>query len=299
MESVEGKVVVITGGVSGIGLGIAKVFASAGMKIVLGYRRRDHLDEALAWFGARPELVVCPVPLDVTDRDAWRAALDTAEAEFGQIDVLVNNAGISFIGGIDQATYDDWEWIMKVNFWGVVNGITECLPRIRRHGRGGHIINVSSMAAYLSGAEIGLYATSKFAVRGLTEALRPAVAHLGIGVSELAPGLTRSNIHHAAEKRPAEFANTNFTPDAELIGKFGELMNMGMEPEEVGRRTLAGMKENRPIIFSHPESRDEVREICDAIVAAFPTDTPPPERAAIEEHRRAGKAKAGSILDAE
>jgi NAD(P)-dependent dehydrogenase (short-subunit alcohol dehydrogenase family) len=296
MKTIAGRTAVITGAVSGIGLGIAKVFAAAGMKIVLGYRRRDHLDDAMAWFEQRPGSLVYPVELDVTDRGAWRATMDAAEAHFGQIDVLVNNAGISFVGSIDRATYDDWDWIMKVNFGGVVNGIMECLPRIRRHGRGGHIINVSSMAAYLPAAEVGLYSTSKFAVRGLTESLRPALAPHRIGVSELVPGLTRSNIHHAAEGRPAEYANTAFTPSPELVSQFGQMMSLGMDPEEVGRRTLAGMRENRPVIFSHPESRDEVREACDAIVAAFPTDTPPPERLAIEERRRAGKANAATII---
>ncbi|MDB5662663.1 MAG: short-chain dehydrogenase/reductase [Sphingomonas bacterium] len=296
MDELAGKVAVITGGVSGIGLGIAKAFAGAGAKIVLGYRREDHLADAKAWFDARPGCVLFPVRLDVTDRENWATAMDAAEAALGRIDILVNNAGISFPGRIDQASQDDWEWIMKVNFWGVVYGIQECLPRIRRHGAGGHILNVSSMAAYVAGAEIGLYATSKFAVRGLTESLRPALAGEGIGVSELAPGLTRSNIHHAAENRPAEFADTRFAPNPDQTRLFGELMSKGMDPEEVGRRTLQGMIENRPIIFSHPESRDEVREICEQIVAAFPTDIPPPERLAIEEHRRANKAGGGGLL---
>lgn len=296
MENLAGKVAFITGGVSGIGLGIAKAFAGAGMKIVLGYRRQDHLEQALEWFARHPGYPVHSVRLDVTDREDWARAADAAEAAFGKIHVLVNNAGVSLIGPMEQATYDDWDWIMAVNFGGVVNGLVTCLPRIMRHGEGGHIVNVSSMAAFLAPGDVGLYAASKFAVRGLTEALRPSLARHEIGVSLLAPGLTQSNIHHSAAGRPAEFANTAYTADPEFEQQFSAMMAIGMDPDEVGVKTLAGVRQNKGLIFSHPEFREELREMFDEILAAFPDEPVPPARLAIEDHRRAAKKAAGGAL---
>jgi len=296
METVKGKVALISGAVSGIGLGIAKTLAGCGVKVALGYRREDHLDQAMQWFVQRPETEVLPVKLDVTDRVAWERAADETEARFGKIHILVNNAGTTFPGTIDRATIDDWEWIMKVNFYGVVHGVSACIPRIRSHGEGGHIVNVSSMAAYLPASEVGLYSTSKFAVRGLTASLRSTLASDNIGVSELAPGLTRSNIHHAAENRPAEYSNTQFKPDPDFTRMFGEIMNLGMDPEEVGRKVIAGILANQPVIFSHPEFREELRGLGDALVAAFPDEAVPPGRLAIEERRRMAATEGGSLV---
>ncbi|HWW63281.1 MAG TPA: SDR family oxidoreductase [Sphingomonadaceae bacterium] len=296
METLDGKVALISGAVSGIGLGIAKAFVDRGVKVALGYRREDHRDQAMRYFARRPDAEVLPVKLDVTDRAEWERAADQTEARFGKLHILVNNAGTTFPGTIDQATPSDWEWIMQVNFYGVVHGVSACIPRIRRHGEGGHIVNVSSMAAYLPAGEVGLYSTSKFAVRGLTASLQPALAADNIGVSELAPGLTRSNIHHAAEKRPARYGDTQFKPDTDFTRAFGEIMRHGMDPDEVGRKTIAGILANQPVIFSHPEFREELREMGDALVAAFPDEAVPPERLAIEERRRASATEGGTLV---
>jgi NAD(P)-dependent dehydrogenase (short-subunit alcohol dehydrogenase family) len=294
MEQLRGKTALISGAVSGIGLGIAKTLAREGTKIALGYRRLDHLEAAMGWFKANGFSDVHPVRLDVADVESWRSAADETEAAFGKIHLLINNAGTTFAGTIDKATPDDWQWIMQVNFQGVVNGLMTCIPRIRRHGEGGHIVNVSSMAAYLPAAEVGLYSASKFAVRGLTAGLRPTLAGDNIGVSELAPGLTRSNIHHAAENRPPEFANTSFRPDPGFVHAFGEMMSLGMDPEEVGRKAVAGILANVPVIFSHPEFREEFRAACEELIAAFPDEPVPPERQAIEDRRRNAS---GSIIE--
>lgn len=297
MEQLRGKTALISGAVSGIGLGIAKTLAREGTKIALGYRRKDHLDAAMEWFEAEGLRDVLPVQLDVADTASWQSAADATEKTFGKIHLLINNAGTTFAGMIDKATADDWQWIMQVNFYGVINGLMTCIPRIRQHGEGGHIVNVSSMAAYLPAAEVGLYSASKFAVRGLTASLRPALAGDNIGVSELVPGLTRSNIHHAAENRPAEYGNTSFNPDPAFVAAFGEMMSLGMDPEEVGQKTVAGIRANAPVIFSHPEFREEFREACEELIAAFPDEPVPPERQAIEDRRRAGAAGGGSVIE--
>jgi len=292
MRDVAGKVAFITGGVSGIGLGIAKAFALAGMKIVITYRRADHLEQAMSWFRERPELAVHPVKLDVTDRAGMQAAAEETVRVFGKVHVLCNNAGISVFGPMDEATYHDWEWVMGVNFGGVVNGLVSFLPHIKAHGEGGHVINVASMAAFLAGPQAGIYTTSKFAVRGLTECLRYNLAPYDIGVSLMCPGLTKSNIHEAALHRPAEFADTAFPVDPGLVKQLEELHSTGMDPFEVGQKTLRGMQRNDLYIFSHPEFQEEFREISDAIIAALPDEPPDPRRLPIEEMRRRAKVEA-------
>ena len=292
METVKGKTAVITGGVSGIGLGVAKAFAGAGMNLALTYRREDHRDSALAWFSERGFGNVQMVRLDVTDRPGFERAADEIEARFGHVHVLCNNAGMSVFGSMDEATYEDWDWVLGVNLGGVVNGLVTFLPRMKRHGEGGHVINVSSMAAYLAPMEVGLYTTAKFAVRGLTEALRPNLRRHGIGVSLMCPGLTRSNIHESALGRPERFAHTAYPVDPATLNQFGQMMALGMDPDEVGRKTLEGMLRDDPLIFSHPEFVDELREMFDEILDAFPKEVAPAERLAIEDGRRAAKKKA-------
>ena len=165
MKDVAGKTAFITGGVSGVGLGIAKVFAGVGMKTVITYRRQDHLDQAMGWFKARPHLIVHAIRVDVTDRQGLVRAADEAERVFGKVHVLCNNAGVNVFGPLDAATYEDWEWVMGVNFWGVVNGINTFVPRIKAHGEGGHIINVASMASFITGPQAGLYTTLRGMLR--------------------------------------------------------------------------------------------------------------------------------------
>lgn len=197
----QGKTALITGGVSGIGFGIARAFSAAGMDLVLAYREEAHRAEAESWFVKEGRPMPRFVRLDVTDRQAWGDVADVA----GKVHVLVNNAGISVFGPTDEASFADYDWIMGVNFGGVVNGLVTMIPRIKAHGEGGHIVNVASMAAFLPGPQAGIYTASKFAVRGLTESLRYNLAPYGIGVSLMCPGLTRTNAWGSALKRPDEF----------------------------------------------------------------------------------------------
>ncbi len=168
----EGKRAFITGGVSGIGFGIARAFSNAGMRLALSYRNEDYRAKAESWFVQQGREVPLFVKLDVTDRARFAAVADEVEAHFGKVHVLVNNAGVSVFGPTDEASYDDFDWIMGVNFGGVVNGQVSFLPKIKAHGEGGHVVNVASMAAFCAGPQAGIYTASKFAVRGMTECLR-------------------------------------------------------------------------------------------------------------------------------
>jgi len=279
----EGKIALVTGGVSGIGLGIAQAFSEAGIRLVLTYRNEDYRRQAEKWFADEGHAQPRCVRLDVTDRERWAEIAD----EIGPVHILVNNAGVSVFGPTDEASYADYDWIMGVNFGGVVNGLVTFIPRIKALGQGGHIVNVASMAAYLSGPQAGIYVASKFAVRGLTECLRYNLAPYGIGVSLMCPGLTRTNAWDSALRRPGRFADSGFEPpDPEALKQFGTAFDAGMDPLEVGRKTLAGIRENRPLILTHPEFAQDFLEIYEASIAALPDEQAPPERLEIERLRR-------------
>jgi NAD(P)-dependent dehydrogenase (short-subunit alcohol dehydrogenase family) len=287
----RGRTALITGGVSGIGFGIARAFCAAGIDLVLTWRNADYRDRAQAWFAQHG----APIPrfeqLDVTDRERWA---EVAE-EIGPVHILVNNAGVSVFGPTDEATYADYDWIMGVNFGGVVNGLVTFVPRIKAQGQGGHVVNVASMAAYLAGPQAGIYTASKFAVRGLTECLRFNLAPYGIGVSLMCPGLTRTNAWDSALKRPAAFASSGFAePDPEELAQFGTAFEAGMDPLEVGKKTLAGMLENRAVIFTHPEFGEDFEEIYRTSLAALPVEPVPEGRRHIERLRRAANRAAAA-----
>jgi NAD(P)-dependent dehydrogenase (short-subunit alcohol dehydrogenase family) len=287
----QGKTALITGGVSGIGFGIARAFAAADIDLVLTYRNAEYRDQAADWFRQQRRPQPRFVALDVTDREGWR---ELAE-EIGPVHVLVNNAGVSVFGPTDTASYADYDWIMGVNFGGVVNGLVTFIPRIKAAGVGGHIVNVASMAAYLPGPQAGIYTASKYAVRGLTECLRFNLAPYGIGVSLMCPGLTRTNAWDSALRRPAGFAASGFAPpDGAELARFGEAFAVGMDPLEVGQKTLAGMKENRAVIFTHPEFAEDFDEIHRACRAALPQEPVPEGRLRIERLRRAAMRAAGA-----
>jgi NAD(P)-dependent dehydrogenase (short-subunit alcohol dehydrogenase family) len=298
MKDTEGKVAFITGGVSGIGLGIAKAFSAAGMKLAITYRRPEHRDAAMQYFRERPHAIVEPMQLDVTDRDAVGAAADEVERTFGEVHVVVNSAGVNLLGPMDEATYDDWDWLLSVNLGGIVNVLNEFLPKIKKHGKGGHVINVGSMASFITGPGFGVYATSKFAVRGLTESLRYSLARHRIGVSLLCPGLTRSCIYEAALHRPAHLSSSGVNVDNATISRLASLHALGMDPEDVGRKTLNALRRNDFYVFSHPEFRDEIREICEEILQALPAEEPDSKRLVFERMRVQSKEEARALIDA-
>lgn len=287
----QGKTAFITGGVSGLGLGIARAFSTAGIRLVLSYRNEQYRAQAERWFADHNHPAPRFVPLDVQDRARWA---EVAEA-VAPVHILVNNAGVSVFGPTDEARYADYDWIMGVNFGGVVNGLVNFIPRMKALGERGHIVNVASMAAYLSGPQAGIYTASKFAVRGLTECLRYNLAPYGIGVSLMCPGLTRTNAWDSALRRPAAYAGSGFPPvDAAELERFGAAFEAGMDPVEVGEKTLRGIVENRGLILTHPEFAGDFREIFEASVAALPAEPVPEGRARIERLRRAANAAAAA-----
>jgi NAD(P)-dependent dehydrogenase (short-subunit alcohol dehydrogenase family) len=293
MLEVQGKTAFITGGASGIGLGMAKVFAKAGMQVVIADIRQDHLDQAMEHF-SNTNFRVHPVRLDVSDRAAFAHAADEAERVFGPVHVVCNNAGINMFAPMDECTYDDWDWIMGVNLGGVINGIQTFIPRLKAHGEGGHIVNTASMAAFITGPGAGIYTATKFAVRGLTESLRWNLAPLNIGVSVLCPGLVNSAIYESDKVRPEALSKNVGPVDQAFMERLADIHKVGMDPVEVGEKVLSGIRRNDLYIFPHPEFKEELREIFDEILVALPEEPVDPKRLAFEEFRRANKRNPAS-----
>jgi len=294
MKDVNGKVAFITGGASGVGLGMAKVFTRAGMKVVIADIRKAYLKQAMAELDGNTHAI----QLDITDRKAMqRAATETLKV-FGKVHVVCNNAGINLFKTIDESSYEDWDWVVNINLNAVFNGIYTFVPIIKAQGEGGHIVNTASMAAFCAGATAGIYTATKFAVRGLSESLRLSLGEANIGVSVLCPGLVQSRIYLSEEIRPEDLTRTNYTVDYTGVKRLEEVHKMGMDPIEVGEKVLHGIRNNQLYIFSHPDHKEEVRQLCTEIVAAFPDETPDPKRMAFEDMRRERVKEARKKADA-
>ena len=282
MQDVEGKVAFITGGASGMGLGMATVFARNGMKVVIADIRQEALDEAMAGF-KDTNLAVHPVRLDVADREAWVQAADEAERVFGRIHLLCNNAGIGVTGPIKDATYDDWDWLKSVMLDGVINGVQTVLPRIRAHGEGGHIVNTASMSGAFASGDAGIYITLKYAVVGMAEALRWELMDENIGVSAFLPGGVRTNIFTSHHLRPAGMTTGYAAQDARREAMFEAMKSRPADAEdplaaitmdiiEVGERVLRGIRRNDLFIITHPEFRAGIEARNAALVRAIPDE---------------------------
>jgi NAD(P)-dependent dehydrogenase (short-subunit alcohol dehydrogenase family) len=295
MKELAGKVAFITGGGSGVALGQAKVFAGAGMKVVIADIRADHLDEAMEWFRAHGQKSVHPIRLDITDRAAWVQAADEAERTFGPVQLLCNTAGVSQFGPMQDATYDDWDWQLSVNLGGVINGIQTFVPRMIKHGQGGHIVNTASMSGFLSLPGTGIYSTTKFAVRGLSENLRMDLEPLGIGVSVLCPGAVNTNIHEAVLTRPAHLAKTGYYgADPNVMAGLKAVIAPGLDPVELGQKVLEAVERNDLYIIPYSEFRAELSARLDRVLAALPAPEDDPgaaQRQAVFDARRRERAE--------
>jgi NAD(P)-dependent dehydrogenase (short-subunit alcohol dehydrogenase family) len=276
MEEVEGKTAFVTGGASGIGLGMATAFVGAGMNVVIADLRADHIETALATLDRSDR--VQAIELDVTDRDRLARAADEAESVFGHVHVLCNNAGMGILGPVTVARYDDWDWGLGVLLGSVVNGIQTFVPRMLSHGQGAHIVNTSSMAGVLPVPNAAIYITAKAAVIGLSEALRSELSGEGIGVSAFCPGPVATNIREGGRMRPERYADSGYTKlERDLEDRPND--PLWMDPVECGERVLAGIRRDDLYIFTHREFREGAQERFDAMLASFPDEPRDEERA--------------------
>jgi len=268
MQNLKGKTAFVTGGASGIGLGISKALLSAGMNVVIADIRDDHLQAASAELGAAERVLA--LKLDVTNRLDYARAADAAEARFQKIHLLCNNAGVAVVGPTELATFADWDWVMGVNLGGTINGIVTILPRIRKHGEGGHIVNTASMSGLMPHPGATIYGTSKGAAVHMIECMRAELEPHGIICSAFCPGAVQSNIAEAGKTRPAELAETGYAEADKRRQQGGNFFHLFQTKEEVGQRVLQGILNDELYILTHSEFRQGVEDRAQAMCAAVP-----------------------------
>lgn len=291
MKDFAGRTAFVTGGANGVGIGIVRNLLERGAKVAIADIRQDSIDHALQSLDNRE---VMGVQLDVASRDGFKAAADEVEAKFGPVSILVNNAGVNLFQPIEESSYDDWDWLLGVNLHGVINGVQTFVPRMVERVKageqvGGHVVNTASMAAFLAGGSPGIYNTTKYAVRGLSESLRYSLLPYGIGVSVLCPGLVKSYIYASDDIRPDALKAQMKAVDTTAVERLAGVHEFGMEPDVIGARVIEAMEANRLYIFSHPDHKEELREVFDYILdhyQDYPKDPGFDQRVAFEKFRR-------------
>lgn len=253
MNLTKAKHAFITGGASGIGLGIAEAFGKRGIAVTLADIDREMLAEVVASHrGQFGEAM-----LDVRDRQAWAGAKAAAEAQFGPVDILVNSAGIGPDGrSLAEMDATSFDRVIAINLTGVFNGVSAFAAGMQARGAG-YIVNVASMAGLVAPApNLGAYTAAKFGVVGLSEVLRAELAPHKVGVSVLCPGLVATNIGATTVKLGSAIRNV------------GAAMSGGLDPRAVGEFVVAGISEDRFYLATHPERwpavEKRMRELEDA-----------------------------------
>ena len=281
MQDLAGKVAFITGGANGIGFGMVRAFLSEGMKVVIADWSGPNLEKAKA--ALKGGNAVAFVRANVADRSDLQSAVDEALSVFGKIHVLCNNAGVNGGGTADDPDFDAWDKAMAVNLGGVINGSKLIVPIIKAQGEGGHVVCTSSMAGVVPLPGLAAYSTAKYAVRGFAESLRMQLAPLGIGVSCLFPGATRTGMLFAPEDKPEEAIDE--AGATEFQKALWDAARSAIDPLDTGRAVVEAIKENRFHIFTNREFLAEVMQRNREMEAAFPEQDPPPGRVRFETLR--------------
>jgi NAD(P)-dependent dehydrogenase (short-subunit alcohol dehydrogenase family) len=243
----RGKTALVTGAGSGIGRETALAFARAGADLVLCDVNEGGLEETAAvarGLGRR----VLGRRVDVASREQMRAFAAEVHRERECVDVLMNNAGVGLGGGFLDTSFEDWDWIVGINFWGVVHGCHFFIPPMVARGRGGHVVNVSSAAGYVAGAQLAAYSTTKFGVFGLSEALRDELVAHRIGVTVVCPGLINTPIVASARMRGPVATEAA----RESMAEFYRRRAYG--PERVATNVLKAVARNRAVAPVSPEA---------------------------------------------
>jgi len=260
----EDRVAVVTGAGSGIGRALAVGFAEEGMRVVCSDIDEANAKATAASIGDR----ALAVATDVANPDEVEGLANTAFEHFGQVDVLVNNAGV-FQGGLAwERSLEDWHWTFGVNVFGIIHGIKFFVPRMIAQDTPGHVVNTASVAAFVAGATSGPYVVSKCAAFSLTESLALDLAAVGskIGASVLTPSSFDTGIAQTARVRPSTYG-TDETPDGAVVREFlQKQLDAGMPPSEAVAPVLAAIRGDEFLIPTKPSYQAQLRNRYEALL---------------------------------
>lgn len=250
MESIEGRVAVVTGAASGIGLALTEAFVAAGARVVMA----DLEEEALSFEATRLDAAgadVLGVLCDVSSADDVAQVADRTLEHYGAVHVVCNNAGVAPAGSMIEASAADWRWVIDVNVMGVAHGVSTFGPLLQDAGEG-HFVNTASEAGLCTTAQLGIYNASKHAVVGLSEALYRELEGTGVGVSVLCPELVDTRIFESERNAPP-----GTRPENEILPRLREATGAaGMAPAAVAERVLDAIRTDTFWILTHPQTHD-------------------------------------------
>jgi NAD(P)-dependent dehydrogenase (short-subunit alcohol dehydrogenase family) len=267
MQDLNGKTAVITGGASGIGLASARAMAAEGMRLVLADIEQAALDAAVAEIAGLGTEVL-GVKTDVGELDQVQHLADRAFAHFGTVHLVFNNAGVAVFGAIQDMTHADWEWVIRVDLWGVIHGVEAFVPRLIAQGEGGHVVNTASFAGLVPNQGLGAYCVAKYGVVALSECLARDVRAHDIGVSVLCPMVIATNINDSARNRPESLGGAGRTLDL-TPADMAKMQGRVLPVEGVAEQVVQAVRNGDLYILTHEEARPFVRRRFERIDSAF------------------------------
>jgi NAD(P)-dependent dehydrogenase (short-subunit alcohol dehydrogenase family) len=276
MKEFKGKTAFITGGASGLGLGIAKACAGEGMNVVIADLRQSVLDQTVEVFN-KNNWPVLGIQLDTSKLDQYEKAVAKAEAQFGNIHLLVNNAGITCTAGpLHEVSFKDIDIGINVNLWGVINGVKLILPHMLSHGEESHIVSTASMSGLIPTAKCDIYNITKGAVVALTESLGAALIGTNVGISVFCPGPHDTKLGANSEEVQAALLGSKVEKaaptESSILPDYDN--SVTRSPSEAGARVIRGIKRKDIYIFTHCEFKPGLTERWDAIMKALPDEAP-------------------------
>lgn len=270
MLELTGKVAVVTGGGSGIGAALARAFAAQGMDVAVAdvdVAGAEKVADDVRAAGQR----ALAVATDVSKLASVEALAARTWDELGGCHVLCNNAGVMVVGGLESRSVADWQWVLGVNLWGVIHGVQAFLPRMLAQPGEKHIVNTGSTAGIMPTPGVGVYATSKYAVVGLSEHLRIDLAPHAIGVSVLCPGGVLTQILRSSRNRPSELGAPATSADdyRRMVTAEPRRPDEMQTPEAIAAIVIDGIRANDAYILTHAHYRKGVQARCEALMRGF------------------------------
>jgi len=272
LNDLAGKVAVVTGGASGIGKGIASRLLAQGMRVVISDIELGALNAAAA------ELGITGIRADVSSLESVQQLADEVVRKFGVVHVVCNNAGVGSVARVADMKTSDWQWLLGVNLWGVIHGVSVFLPLLQSNPDGGHIVNTASMGGFATLPGLGAYTTSKFAVVALSETLAMELEEdrSRVGVTVLCPGPVRTNLKSSQRNRPSSLTGGALVDTDLETSEQGAQMRW-LVPDEVGDIVVRAIRRGDLYALTHPEMAGIPAARHERIAEAFRTaaqDTP-------------------------